>query len=52
VLYANSITLTPGTVTIKVDAEGFEVHALTEEGAAGLEAGEMARRVAHIEGLN
>lgn len=52
VLYANSITLTPGTVTIDVDGDCFEVHALTEEGAAGLEAGVMARRVAQVEGSN
>ena len=29
--YANSITLTPGTVTIEVEETGFLVHALTEE---------------------
>lgn len=49
-LYANSITLTPGTVTLAVDDRGFEVHALTEEAATGLEEGGMARRVAQVEG--
>lgn len=29
--YANSITLTPGTVTIEADEDGFLVHALTKE---------------------
>ena len=29
--YANSITLTPGTVTVEVEETGFLVHALTEE---------------------
>lgn len=38
VILANSITLTPGTVTMNVTPEGvFEVHALTDGAAAGLE---------------
>lgn len=45
VLYANSITMTPGTVTLRVDDDVLEVHALTREGAAELEKGEMDRRV-------
>jgi multicomponent Na+:H+ antiporter subunit E len=49
VIYANSITLTPGTVSIDVDADRILVHSLTEEGLAGLEAGEMYRRVKHLE---
>ena len=37
VLLANSITLTPGTVTINVTPEGiYEVHALTDGAAEGL----------------
>ena len=31
VTFANSITLTPGTVTVEVEETGFLVHALTEE---------------------
>ena len=52
VLYANSITLTPGTVTVDVDEhEGtLLVHALTTSAAEGLESGEMGRRVAALEG--
>jgi multicomponent Na+:H+ antiporter subunit E len=45
VTYANSITLTPGTVSICVDPGMFVVHSLTREGAASLEEGEMERRV-------
>ncbi len=47
---ANSITLTPGTVTTDVDHHGvITVHALTEEIAGDLEGGEMNRRVAAME---
>ncbi len=46
---ANSITLTPGTVTVDLEGKDFIVHALTEEGALTLVPrtgeGEMARRV-------
>lgn len=50
--YANSITLTPGTVTVTVDPHDriFRVHALTEQGEAIVRAGEMDRRVAAFEG--
>jgi multicomponent Na+:H+ antiporter subunit E len=46
---ANSITLTPGTVTLDVDGAEILVHALTPESARGLgngnEEGDMPRRV-------
>ena len=45
VTYANSITLTPGTITIDADSDEFLVHALTVEGAEDLAGGEMDRRV-------
>ena len=35
VTHANSITLTPGTITVEADRDAFLVHALTREGAAG-----------------
>lgn len=48
---ANSITLTPGTVTINVTDDGvYEVHALTDSAADGLLSGEMQRRVARLYG--
>ena len=45
VIYANSITLTPGTVSMSVDGNIIKVHALTREAAAELQTGEMNRRV-------
>ena len=45
VIYANSITLTPGTVTIATEGSAFTVHALTRSAAEGLESGDMDRRV-------
>ncbi|MCX5497601.1 Na+/H+ antiporter subunit E [Kaistia dalseonensis] len=50
--YANSITLTPGTITVEVDRERdtFLVHALTRAGADGVRGGEMDRRVTRFEG--
>ena len=50
VTHANSITLTPGTLTVEADREEFLVHALTREGADGLAASEMDRRVSRLEG--
>ena len=49
VIHANSITLTPGTVAVEVEAGEFLVHALTREGAAGLAGSEMDRRVTALE---
>ena len=50
VTHANSITLTPGTITVEADETGFVVHALTRAGAEGLAGSEMDRRVARLEG--
>lgn len=50
VTHANSITLTPGTVTVQADRRQFLVHALTREGGAGLADSEMDRRVCRMEG--
>ncbi len=48
--YANSITLTPSTVTIEADSDGaFVVHAISPEAAADLRSGEMDRRVKRME---
>ena len=49
VLFANSITLTPGTVSVHLGEEEVEVHALTRGAAASLAGGEMGRRVAELE---
>lgn len=51
VVFANSITLTPGTVSILVERDGILVHALTAEAARDLaEGGDMDRRVTRMEG--
>ena len=47
-LLGNSITLTPGTLTIQIADGHFVVHALTEAGARDILAGEMDRRVAAL----
>lgn len=49
-IYANSITLTPGTVTIDVRGSQVEVHALTTESADGVKTGKMDARVTRFEG--
>lgn len=49
VLYANSITMTPGTITLDVQGNVFEVHALTRAMAEDLQRGEMDRRVRALE---
>jgi multicomponent Na+:H+ antiporter subunit E len=46
-LLANSITLTPGTVTIKIMGDTFYIHAISDIAAQGLD-GEMERRIHHI----
>lgn len=48
-IYGNSITLTPGTITVDVEDDVFLVHALTQAGAEGVREGEMDRRVAALE---
>ena len=48
--YANSITLTPGTITTGVEGNELTVHALVREGARDLEEGAMDRRVQKFEG--
>ena len=50
VTYANSITLTPGTVTIFCDGEDLTIHSLTPGAREGLETGDMDRRVTALEG--
>lgn len=50
VIYANSITLTPGTVSVDVENGLVLVHALSRESAEELVDGEMDRRVTAVEG--
>ena len=51
-IYANSITLTPGTVSLDLDDDEIEVHALTKEAAESLQSGAMDRRVTGIRGID
>jgi multicomponent Na+:H+ antiporter subunit E len=51
VSYANSITLTPSTVTIEVDSDGaMLIHAISPAAADGLRSGDMDRQVTRMEG--
>ena len=45
VIYANAITLTPGTVTIKLSEKSLTVHALSKEGAEALATGEISEEI-------
>ncbi|MCB1865316.1 MAG: Na+/H+ antiporter subunit E [Chromatiales bacterium] len=49
-IYGNSITLTPGTVTLDLVDQRLRVHALTAAGLETLRAGEMNRRICAVEG--
>jgi multicomponent Na+:H+ antiporter subunit E len=49
-ILGNSITLTPGTLTLRIDERHFVVHALTEDGAREIAGGEMDGRVAALRG--
>ncbi|WP_455212631.1 Na+/H+ antiporter subunit E [Kaarinaea lacus] len=45
VIYANAITLTPGTVSVRVNKDTITVHALAKETAEALSTGDMAKVV-------
>jgi len=47
VALANSITLTPGTITVRIEDQVFYVHAISRKAAAGLP-GEMEERLAKV----
>lgn len=49
VIYANSITLTPGTLSLRVADDGIEVHALEASGLRDLDEGAMVQRVRGME---
>ena len=48
VTYANSITLTPGTITADIADGEFYIHCISKKVADDLFTGEMENRVAHI----
>ncbi len=49
VIHANSITLTPGTISVEVEPGRFLVHALSREGGASLAGSEMDSRCTSLE---
>ena len=49
VTYANSITLTPGTVTTQIKNDTFEIHALTKEFGDDVRSSEMDKMVTWLE---
>jgi Multisubunit Na+/H+ antiporter, MnhE subunit len=48
-VYANCITLTPGTYSLDIDAESIEVHSLTAQLADDLQQGNMSKRLTALE---
>jgi multicomponent Na+:H+ antiporter subunit E len=49
VIFANSITLTPGTITTGIYGQQLEIHSLTWSDVDGREEDEMDRRVTWVE---
>lgn len=50
VILGNSITLSPGTITVDIDGRDVIVHCISEEGAQDMESGELLRRIKHLRG--
>jgi multicomponent Na+:H+ antiporter subunit E len=50
VIHANTITITPGTVTLDLTEHDLVVHALTPEGASADASGVIDRRICRLEG--
>lgn len=49
VIFANSITLVPGTLSVQLEQGTVKVHALTQELADDLTSGELAQRIKRLE---
>ena len=49
VIYANSITLTPGTISIDIDGSEIEVHCLSNVGIDSLKTGAMDKKITSSE---
>ncbi len=52
VVLANSITMTPGTITVDVQDDLFLIHCLDESFDMGAEGFEMENRIARVEGTD
>jgi len=48
VIYANSITLTPGTVSVALSNDTLTIHALSKEAADDLAEGNMAKNIPDV----
>lgn len=48
-VFANSITLTPGTITVRADGSRFTVHCLSREMIDGVENGTLCRLLRRME---
>ncbi len=48
-VFANSITITPGTVTVETETDHFIVHSLTDEAADQKALANMSKRVSKTE---
>lgn len=48
VVLGNSITLTPGTLTLDIEGDRYLIHALSEGSKEGLVSGDMQKRVARL----
>lgn len=51
-IYANAITLTPGTVSVEIKEDKIIVHALTKEAADDLATGSMAKAIPDQPSIN
>ena len=51
-LYANSITLTPGTLSVDLDGDDVTVHALQQSSIDELKQGHMKNKITSIWGSN
>lgn len=49
VLYANAITLTPGTLTVDILEEGYLIHALNDNAANGVKGSVLEKYVMKVE---
>lgn len=47
-MLANSITLTPGTITISIEGDELLIHSISKLTTAGVESDDMERRIAAI----
>ena len=50
-IHANSITLTPGTISVEIDDNKIHVHAISDVTAEGVKSGEMDKQVSALESL-